>query len=52
MPKTEVTEVRVINKINAPALPGAFYIYMSILKDDKKYLSFWYPDHILQTGLK
>ena len=47
---TAVTEVRAIKQINSPAVPGAFYMYMSILADDKKYISFWYPDMILQSG--
>jgi len=50
--KTPRTEVHVINQINSPAVPGAFYMYVSILTDDKHYLSFWYPDKILQVGHK
>jgi uncharacterized oligopeptide transporter (OPT) family protein len=45
-----VNEVHTITQINSPALPGAFYIYMSILTDNKHYLSFTYPNEVLQVG--
>jgi hypothetical protein len=47
-----VNEVHVIRQVRAPAVPGAAYTYVSILTDDKKYLSFSYPDQTLQAGHK
>jgi hypothetical protein len=47
-----VTEVHVVRQVSAPAVPGASYIYLSILTDDKRDLSFSYPDTSLQVGLK
>jgi hypothetical protein len=44
------TDVQTIRSISSPAMPGAFYIYMSILTNDQKQLSFEYPDPILQVG--
>ena len=47
-----VTEVHLIKQINSPSMPGAFYVYMGILTDDRRHLSFSYPDTILQVGHK
>ena len=49
---TATSAVHIINQINSPAMPGAFFVYMSILTDDKKTFSFSYPDQILQVGHK
>ena len=47
-----VNEIHVIRQVRSPAVPGAAYTYVSILTDDKKYLSFSYPDQTLQAGHK
>jgi hypothetical protein len=47
-----VTEVHVVKQISSPAMPGAAYIYSSVLTDDKRDLSFSYPDTSLQPGHK
>ena len=49
---TAVNEVHMIRQVRSPAVPGAAYTYVSILTDDKKYLSFSYPDQTLQAGHK
>jgi hypothetical protein len=47
-----VNEVHMIRQVRSPAVPGAAYTYVSILTDDKRYLSFAYPDQTLQAGHK
>ena len=47
-----VNEVHMIQQVRSPAVPGAAYTYVSILTDDKQYLSFSYPDQTLQAGHK
>jgi hypothetical protein len=47
-----VAEVHVVRQISSPAMPGASYIYLSVLTEDKKDLSFSYPDPSLQPGHK
>jgi hypothetical protein len=46
------SEVDVISHVDSAAVPGAFYIHMSIQTSAKSDLSFWYPDQILQAGHK
>jgi hypothetical protein len=47
-----VTEVHVVRQISAPAMPGAAYIFVSLLTDDKRDLSFSYPDTSFEAGHK
>jgi hypothetical protein len=47
-----VNEVHMIRQVRSPGVSAAAYTYVSILTDDKKYLSFSYPDQTLQAGQK
>ena len=46
------SEDHLIRRIDSAAVPGAFYIRMGIDTEDGKYLSYMYPDEVLQSGGK
>lgn len=50
--KPPLTEAHVVNYIDSAAMPGAFFVHMQVKTDDRRSLSFWYPDTVLQTGHK
>jgi hypothetical protein len=49
-PSKVSVQIHTISHIDSAAVPVAFYIHMGIYTEDRKHLSFWYPNEVLQTG--